>query len=130
MGRNFLLLVVLLLLLRTIMVRRLWLVRLVGLKRVSTMHARDGLPRRCLVNGESIVGHGGWSLHASHAGPKAVESLREERSFQRLLLSRGDRAQALAALASRKRLQRVALIENGKKRRVGSKGTRVCLVAR
>jgi hypothetical protein len=70
MGRHlFLLLVVArLLLLRTIVVRLFRLVRLVGLKRVSTMHARDGLPRRCLVNWESIVGHGGWSLHASHAG--------------------------------------------------------------
>lgn len=68
------------------MVRRLLLVRLVGLKRVATMHSRDGLPRRCLVNWESIVGHGGLSLHASHAGPKAVERLRQNRRFQRLLI--------------------------------------------
>jgi hypothetical protein len=78
------LVVVLLLLLRTIMVRWLLLVRLVGLKRVSTMHSRDGLPRRCLVNWESIVGHGGRSLHASHAGPKAVESLRDKSKFPKV----------------------------------------------
>lgn len=64
----------LLLMLRMIEIRLLLLVRLVGLKRVATMHAGDGLPRRCLLNRESVVGHGGWSLHASHAEPKAVES--------------------------------------------------------
>lgn len=38
--------------------------------------------------------------------------------------------QALSALSSKKRLPKVALIENGRKRRDGSKGTQICLVAR
>jgi hypothetical protein len=69
--------------LRTMEVRLSLLVRLVGFKRVATMHAGDGLPRRCLLNRESIVGgHGGWSLHASHADRKQWRGA-EEKKFQR-----------------------------------------------